>query len=261
MRSKKKSALTLAEIMIVIVIVAIIAGIFLAMPKKNIGRNDRAKYYIAYSTLKQLMDEQMAQEGEVAINFDYNNNDTIDNNEKFDTAVNKWLNVLESTTDNNNTKQYNNGDNVVTLTNNMKIRWDKNNNAATCAYNNNKSCLKVTIDLDGENCDGKGKDCHEFTLDTTGFVIPVSNSNWINFIVYHIGDDGKTKIDKNNVPFIEAFEYYCCRNGGIKGAPCKYVDSETSAIITLNESYCKAEAHNHGWKQGAYFMEAIPPLK
>ena len=58
-----KPAVTMAELIIVIVIVAIIAGIFLALPRKNVSKMDRAKYYIAYDMLKRLQDEQIAQKG------------------------------------------------------------------------------------------------------------------------------------------------------------------------------------------------------
>ena len=117
-------AITLAEIMIVVVIVAVIALVFMAMPKKNVGKMDRAKYYIAYNMLKRMQDEQMAETGKVAINADNNNDGIITDcsDECFDaetrnktSANNDKTNIVSSFTSDSYGFVYGNGTNNAVL--------------------------------------------------------------------------------------------------------------------------------------------------
>ena len=85
MKNRKK-AISLAEIIIVVVIVAIVALIFITMPKKNVGKMDKAKYYVAYDLLKQLQNEQLANDA---------NNDKKVSLTAFGIQAGKWLNTID----------------------------------------------------------------------------------------------------------------------------------------------------------------------
>ena len=246
MKNNFKKAITLAEIMIVIVIIAIVALVFLAMPRKNIGKMDRAKYYIAYNTLKRMQEEQMAQTGRVAINHDDCHSDgqggytcpnctkkmctnairgstNINTNEDFGRATTIWLNVVNPPAGTGRIQGQN-----ITLTNGMVIRIP-NTDAFNCpgavagADGRIPQCLDVTIDIDGVDNNGNvcsggdGIDCHTFTLGSDGVVTPVftddSNSeDWIRFKVYHIDDNGDKIVDDTNIKYECAVRYICCKN-------------------------------------------------
>ena len=257
-------AITLAEIMIVVVIVAVIALVFMAMPKKNVGKMDRAKYYIAYNTLKRLQDEQMSEDGSVK----------VDSKDNFKGAVEKWLNTLKTAGD------------QITLTNGMVLRLE--NNPSPCyTAGDAPTCLKVKVDIDGDengNCE-ENQDCHTFTLDSKGGVTPETHTSdgnlttdWIGFKVYHTKEitksggakEYKTYVDKTNVPFVTAKEYQCCMNKGIDSGVCYYID-DAGSKTEINEDYCGSttgttstltgQTLKWGGEDTTYFIEAIPPLK
>ena len=242
--------------MIVVVIVAVIALVFMAMPKKNVGKMDRAKYYIAYNTLKRLQDEQMSEDGSVK----------VDSKNNFKVAVEKWLNTLKTEED------------QITLTNGMVLRLE--NESANCYDGEGApTCLKVNVDIDGDengSCE-ENQDCHTFTLDSKGGVTPETHTSdgnlttdWIGFKVYHIGNDNKTHVDKTNVPFVTAKEYQCCMNKGIDSGVCYYID-DAGSKTEINEDYCGSttgttstltgQTLKWGGEDTTYFIEAIPPLK
>ena len=215
MINKSKPAITLAEIIVVIFIVGIIAGIFLAMPKKNVGQTDKAKYYVAYDMLKRLQDEQMADTGNVAIQ-----------NDDFCNAVNNWLNTIN----------INCAQTYAQLTNGMILGWTTN------VQNNADGSLSriVTVDIDGTDdgqpantaCARNDEDCHAFTINDRGEVQPMINgADWITFKVYNFNDDGETQIRVTNVDYNTA---NACRNGT---TPCNTCDE-----IDANYSPCFMEA-------------------
>ena len=226
MNSKK--AITLAEIMIVLVIVAVIALVFFAMPKKDVGKMDRAKYYVAYDMLKRLMDEQMAENGEVKIDTDKN----------FCNAINTWLNIvgtLSCTTTPAPTK--------ATLTNGMVLSWGSNYDAS----DENDKKRTVTVDLDGEGEDTQNeedKDIQSFILhEKNGRVEPNMNGNttWIAFKVYKFKNNGDAEFVLTNAPYYDA--YYCLQNLNM----CGEDHDQPCCGNNCSDNNC--------------YIEAIPPLK
>lgn len=252
-RKKKtqQTAITLAEIMIVVVIVAIVGLVFMAMPKKNVRKMDKVKYYMAYSMLKRLQDEQMAENNFAAINKDTNSDESVGDNEKFCKAVDK-LNTVDKTC----SSEDNSGN--ATLTNGMYLNWV---NAVT-----SDGYLKVTVDLDGSGngANAEGKDNHIFYLSQNGDVIPkLSNAEWLSFRVYHITQSGtnppQTVVDKNTTDYNTAKTFYCCKTVSndkySTDQRCKYYNSSSSSIT--NVSSCDGVPLD---TTNTYFMEAIKPL-
>ena len=220
-----KPAVTMAELIIVIVIVAIIAGIFLALPRKNVSKMDRAKYYIASDMLKRLQDEQIAQKG--CADIDQNSGKCTAG---FAAAVNDWLNVVTTNADGN----------AVRLTNGMILGYAN-------AYDNTNSRRIVTVDVDGDGgtdnnfdactADADHPNCVQFFLyseytNDYNAVVPDTNINTatqLPFRVFIINDDG---------------------NMVIKAAGVTY----TAAHNKLTNKDVSNDCNND------CFMEAIPPL-
>ena len=238
---RKNSAITLAEIMIVVVILAILACIFLAMPRKNVSAVEKTKYYIAYSTLQRLLSEQLADNGKIALN----NNSVVAPNcviiatdeekqaceevvKKFSTAtfksmVDKWLNVASSSTNN------------ARLTNGMVLDWTSS--AKDKTENGIKIEKVVSIDIDGPD-EGRSvdkKDKHYFllyrkydnttntygdikikpvspsdesTLNSSANTVPTSNDAWITFKVFDIKDNGDMKIRLLDQDYTNSYNCY-----------------------------------------------------
>ena len=172
----KKPAMTLAEILIVVVIIAIVGCVIMAMPRKNVSVTDKSKYYIAYSTLERLLSEQLADSGKIALStasesgrcsIDDASNENyalcqelkskFNTGETFGQMVNKWLNVTGSAESNK-----------ARLTNGMELDWRNRGSDKTDGPNGNKitTAKTVCIDIDGpgEGRTLEGKDVHCFLI-------------------------------------------------------------------------------------------------
>lgn len=256
--SRKKPAMTLAEILVVITIISIIGGIFLAMPKKNISQTDRAKYYIAYSILQRLINEQLVDENKISLNTTEQEEGEDDDKviyESFGKKVDKWLNVASSCSWNENNKciktsfSPDTSTNAI-LTNGMYLDWRTNNNLdKNDTTHTNKTIQKgVYFDIDGVD-EGKSaelKDIHYFVIYEDGRVKPalsnstntnintdINNSGWIGFKVYKIGNNSKINIILMNAHYDTA---YGC-----------FTDT--------------TDACNHKCNSKDCFMEAVQPMK
>ena len=220
---KNKPAITMAELVIVIIIVAIIAAIFLAMPRKNVSKLDRAKYYIAYDMLKRLQDEQIAQKGYADIGQTKSGV-----TKSFDNAVNNWLNVVNTNTHSN----------AVRLTNGMILGY-------SASYDSGNDRRIVTVDVDGNGgtdnsfaacaVDADNPDCVQFTLyesytNSHNAVETTLDADHLPFRVFTINNDGNMLIKANNVTY-------------------------TAAKNKVNNSDGSNDCNND------CFMEAIPPIK
>lgn len=243
-KNNKNRAITLAEMMIVVVIVAIISAVFLAMPKKNVTKMDTSKYYIAYNALKRLQDEQMAQNG------------TVNLNQFKDQALN-WLNTQSSTVDS------------ITLSNGMIITWANSlHNAANencddtledsgCIFKEPHQYLRVFVDIDGDTSTGNNKDTYIFHLFDNGWVRPdmcyksdsttcsENDANNVNIVlpfkVYSFKNDGSVENLLINADYNTAYNLYRCSNG-----------LTSASDNSCDSSDCKGRD---------CIMEAIPPLK
>ena len=238
----QKPAITLAEIIIVIFIVGIIAGVFLAMPKKNVGQTDKAKYYVAYEMLKRLQDEQMAETGTVAIN----NGAGADG---FCPALNRWLNLTSDLACGAGLPN-------AQLTNGMVIR---NINVLNLVGGEPES-RTVTVDIDGlneGNCTNN-QDCHNFVITSNGQVLPqgtaASTTDWIAFKVYSFNNNGTTNIIQTNINYNDAIAQYCCRN---QIDTCFLSNNGLGVSALATNANCNGRAP---WGGGPVFMEAIQPL-
>ena len=240
----KKLAVTMAEIMIVVVIVTIVAGVFLAMPKKNVSKMDRAKYYIAYDMLKKLQDEQMANDGSVKIE-----------KSTFGDAVEKWLNTQEI----DKTTNY-----KATLTNGMILTWNNDKTNAGSGSNsdkaeifgNNKAYLKVTVDIDGtEGLNQNNKDIYVFHLFENGWVRPD--------MCYKADGTDCSSNDDENVRIVLPFRVYGFNNDGSVRNYLYNVDYNTAYDLykcSVNTSGCSVDSNCYKDTKPC-IMEAIPPLK
>ena len=234
-QKNKKSAMTLAEILIVVTIVAIIGGVFLAMPKKNIGQMDKTKYYIAYNTLYKLLQEQMIQDNHLSLN---NNNSESRN---FGDSVEKWLNVTQSCDweDDTCTKiAYDKAENNAILSNGMYLDWRDNDEDVNTDSNITTKIVYVDIDGLDEGRSQELRDVHYFKLyldtangniirvepiDTNTDGIPNATGSWIGFKVFQINNNGTTKIILTDVDYPSA--YSCYINGSTCSSQCNINDS------------------------------------
>ena len=249
-----KPAMTMAEIMIVVLIIAIISLVFIAMPRKNVSKMDKAKYYIAYDMLKRLQDEQMVKGGSVSISGGI---DTADE-ANFIHAADEWLNTLPD----GSTPGCNAAARCITLTNGMILNWNSNIENALL-FGENSRFLRVRVDIDGgdipvnhwllPNANGDlNSDVYEFRLYENGWVEPERcydgagcagnqhgdiNIN-LPFRVYRYNDDGTINIIANNRRYYDAVEFYKC---------------------TANPSIPGCGANICGDRK--CIMEAIPPLR
>ena len=257
---QKKKAMTLAEILVVVTIIAIIGGIFLAMPKKNISQTDRAKYYIAYSILQKLINEQLVDENKITLNPSRQEKGEGEEKvvyESFGDKVDKWLNVAASCNWNTDpitgklkcTKQpfdktYKN----AILTNGMYLDWRENDDLDSYELVDeieNYTQKGVYFDIDGVD-EGKNadlKDIHYFVIYKDGNRVKpaqknstntdINNSGWIGFKVYQIGSNSKIKVILLNAHYDTA--YGCYTNS--------------------------TEACSHKCKDKDCFMEPVQPMK
>ena len=255
--NNRKFAMTLAEILIVVVIVAIIGSVLIAMPRKNVSATDRTKYYIAYMTLYRLLNEQMADTGKIALRQNGSSEEcssgddcteifkTINNDKSFKNMVDKLLNIAST-----NATQ-------ATLTNGMILNWAGNSSLdkKTSGITTQKS---VWVDIDGAN-EGRTidkKDKHYFLLyikdgdvrvkPISGSpseneddvdrdnLVPSSNSSWLLFKVFRINSNGTTKIILLEKDYTQA--YNCYDNSDNDACSGKCADKQC-------------------------FIEPIPPLK
>ena len=246
--TEKKSAMTLAEILIVVVIVAIIGCLFLAMPRKNVSALDKTKYYIAYMTLYRLLSEQVAANGKIVLktNSDEESCTTDDEDlcneleEKFDTSngktfqgmVGKWLSVVSSCTWSGTppkcTRTTFNSDSSTNaiLSNGLYLDWS----GSSTKQNDITTGKVVYIDIDGPD-EGRGidqKDKHYFLLyrnEKNGEIrvrpiasdgpegsgnngVPDNNSTWITFKVFTVDNNGNTKIQLLDQNYTKAYNCY-----------------------------------------------------
>ena len=259
--SYKKPAMTLAEILIVVVIIAIVACVLMAMPRKNVSVTDKAKYYIAYSTLERLLSEQMADSGKIALSIQDENDkcSSIEEDQEgyetclelkskfnidktFDQMVEKWLNVAD-TVDTSNHK--------ARLTNGMELDWSGKGSDNKDGPDGNKitTAKTVCIDIDGpdEGRSLQGKDKHCFLLyrlknsdntygevkikpiDTTKSatynigdnVVPTSNDTWLTFKVFTVDDNGKMEIRLLDKDYKKSYDCYENIDGNSCGDACE----------------------------------------
>ena len=262
MVNKSKKAITLAEIIIVIFIVGIVMGVFLAMPKKNVGQTDRAKYYVAYDMLKRLQDEQMAENGNTLLN-----NGPVGVPKSFRKAVDNWLNTIQSGAGvNANTRK-------ARLTNGMILIWNNvtDNFIGDSSNAQNAGVVErrtIIVDIDGNeaynnttasgSCAINNQDCHGFILTNDGQVAPTlgDRTDWLTFKVYRFNNDGTTNILTTNTSYNNAVTQYCCRNA-INGCITAATDNNGAVTVnTITQAGCGANWGNNG----PVFMEAIQPL-
>ena len=252
----KKLAITLAEIIIVIFIVGIIAGVFMAMPRKNVGKTDRAKYYVAYDMLKRLQDEQMAENGYTMLN-----NGSTEGARTFTHAVDTWLNFLEH------------GNGAVgplrkaRLSNGMVLTWRNiDNTQGDLTASNDDVTLTtrrtIVVDIDGDEnygiCDINNQDCHGFILTSDGQVAPTlgDRTDWLTFKVYRFQNNGTPEFLGTNISYNDAITQYCCRNA-ING--CITASTGNDGTVTVNN--ITQDSCGGNWNNGGpVFMEAIQPL-
>ena len=251
-RNTQKPAITLAEIIIVIFIVGIIAGVFLAMPKKNVGQTDKAKYYVAYDMLKRLQDEQMAENG-----FTWLNTGTRGTNGTIAKAIYNRTNYLKAGRGNGAAGSY------IKLTNGMNVSWTDTTGPNYIIDPVTGTVLRrvVAIDIDGDTnniCVINNQDCHGFILTSDGQVAPTlgDRTDWLTFKVYRFQDNGTTEFLGTNISYNDAITQYCCRNA-ING--CITASTDNSGNVNVNnitQAGCGAN-----WNSGGpVFMEAIQPL-
>ena len=232
-RFKNKPAITMAELIIVVIIVAIVAGIFLAMPKKNVSKLDRAKYYVAYDMLTRVVNEQRANgvtaSTRAIITDDPANYATFRNNANYNMAfyLNDILNVVEN--------QITSGAPInMRLSNGMVVSSTTKQptfQRATGVY-----FWWVYVDLDGTKlarCAISNPNCIRFRIYLDGTVEPydeIDSTDWISFRVFRFDDNG---------------------NMDIKAMRVSYNDAKKKMDNTDGSGDCT---------DGNCFMEAIPPL-
>lgn len=186
MLNRKKSAMTLAEIIIVIVIISIVGALFMSVPKKNAENLDKTRYYIAYNLLKRMQDEQ-ASIGEITLT-----------GAGFRANIERWLDLSGEIITNGNIS-------TAKLTNGMTINWD--------TTNDNDDSISVTIDLDGGELKGENQDAYRFYLNNEGDVRPemYNASGGVNIVlpfnVYGFDADGNIVYRRLNVNYNEAAEF------------------------------------------------------
>lgn len=221
-RFKNKPAITMAELIIVVIIVAIVAGIFLAMPKKNVSKLDRAKYYVAYDMLTRIVNEQRANgvtnATRAIITDDPANYADFRNGADYNMAryLNDLLNVVEIT-------QYSNGvPTGMRLSNGMIVK------CANRQPNSRLNFWTVSVDLDGN-----GNTTKTFRIFLDGEVRPMAEltrTDWISFRVFRFDING---------------------NMDIKAMRVSYNAAKEKMDNTDGSNDCA---------DGNCFMEAIPPL-
>ena len=269
--SRKKPAMTLAEILIVVVIVAIIGCVLIAMPRKNVSTTDRAKYFIAYSTLQRLLNEQLADNGKIALCNNVSDDNCKCNDvegsegalcqelkNKFNTEhtfnymVSKWLNTAEV------------NDTNAKLTNGMKLYWsDVSEGQAKDASQKTITTEKVVcFDIDGdEGRDIEGKDRHCFLLyrkkETTGEgESEVTTYNDIRIKPVKTDDRSPYDSRDNIVPASNdtwlTFKVFKVKNNGKMDIRVLDKDYRTSYDYYDDNSDCN---------DNNCFIEPIPPLK
>lgn len=239
----KKSAITLAEILIVVAIVAVVTIIFVSIEGKNQNIQEKAKYYIAYTTLQKLLQEQVAESGKIALGNSTVNcgadedcketAKTIDISHTFKNRVDRWLNVASSESNTN-----------ATLTNGMILNWNDNDNDAEDDSNMVTVAKVVSIDIDGSE-KGRGiagQDLHYLMLsrgddggvrvkpirldnnDTLNYennTIDPKDTFWISFKVYKVNAAGNTQIVLFGSDYQTAYNCYDSLPGNTCDTACQ----------------------------------------
>lgn len=290
--TKKKSAMTLAEILIVVAIIAVVSIIFVSIEGKSRDMQEKTKYYIAYTTLQKLLQEQVAETGTIAIQnssticsskaneeeknacYRYAASQKLDVDHTFAQMVNKWLNVAYSCTwsDDKCTKIAFNvytSTNAV-LTNGMYFDWSNMRDGSHPYSIRNENGVVtqrlVKVDIDGiEN--GRAinwQDIHYFILNTNGTgndfvrVKPVRFSNFNNCgseCTDHISYTNNVIDPKDN--FWLSFKVYRVNDEGNTKIVLYGSDYQTAYnCYNARSGVCDNACENNDC-----FIEPIPPLK
>ena len=278
----KKPAMTLAEILVVVAIVAIIGGIFLAMPKKNVSQMDKAKYYVAYSTLFKLLEAQLANTGSLQLNTAVAADadaGILAKADEFGASVEKYLNTVQSCnwsedTSCDNPVPFNAEYNNAILTNGMYLDWgsQRNDSLNTPLTSPNSGTNlndiadgKITrravyIDIDGlnEGRSASGQDVHYFLLykDDDNDDIRVQP-------ILETRNGGKHQTPGNIKSWIGFRVFRIDDNNGntvVIRNDLDYV-SAYGCYNKINAAYCNNECDRENPNIPKCFIEPIRPLK